>query len=106
MRAEQPAQHRRNVADGGVDDAVQTLARHLLAAAAQRARVPYTLGLVAGMTIAATGRFVAGHYINGDYDSVYFVYNEFKSVVSQKLTLSRVLPAELPEQTTPVPAPV
>jgi F-type H+-transporting ATPase subunit gamma len=35
-------------------------------------------------------------------DAVYLLYNEFKSVVSQKLTVSRVLPAELPAQTTPM----
>jgi len=39
---------------------------------------------------------------NQEIDAVYLVYNEFKSVVSQKLTLSRVLPAELPEQANPV----
>ena len=37
-----------------------------------------------------------------EIDAVYLVYNEFKSVVSQKLTLSRVLPAELPQQANPV----
>src|SRR3982074_466491 len=35
-------------------------------------------------------------------DAVYLLYNEFKSVATQKLTLSRVLPAELPEQSNPV----
>ena len=39
---------------------------------------------------------------NDEIDAVYLVYNEFKSVVSQKMTLSRVLPAELPEQSNPV----
>jgi len=34
-------------------------------------------------------------------DAVYLLYNEFKSVVSQKMTLTRVLPAELPEQAMP-----
>jgi F-type H+-transporting ATPase subunit gamma len=37
-----------------------------------------------------------------EIDAVYLVYNEFKSVVSQKMTLARVLPAELPEQAAPV----
>ena len=31
-------------------------------------------------------------------DAVYLIYNEFKSVVSQKLTLNRVLPMEMPVQ--------
>jgi F-type H+-transporting ATPase subunit gamma len=39
---------------------------------------------------------------NEEIDAVYLLFNEFKSVVSQNLTLSRVLPAELPEQATPV----
>ena len=39
---------------------------------------------------------------NEEIDAVYLIYNEFKSVVSQKLTLSRVLPAELPQQANPV----
>ncbi len=41
-------------------------------------------------------------YRNEEIDAVYLLYNEFKSVVAQKLTLSRVLPVEMPEQTTPV----
>ena len=39
---------------------------------------------------------------NDEIDAVYLLYNEFKSVMSQKLTLSRVLPVELPEQAEPV----
>jgi F-type H+-transporting ATPase subunit gamma len=39
---------------------------------------------------------------NGETDAVYLLYNEFKSVVSQKLTLARVLPLEAPEQSAPV----
>ncbi len=36
-------------------------------------------------------------YRSGAVDAVYIIYNEFKSVLSQKLTTSRVLPIELPE---------
>ena len=36
-----------------------------------------------------------------EIDAVYLLYNEFKSVVSQKLTLNRVLPVEVPTETTP-----
>jgi F-type H+-transporting ATPase subunit gamma len=32
-----------------------------------------------------------------EVDAVYLLYNEFKSVVSQKLTVARVLPVELPQ---------
>jgi F-type H+-transporting ATPase subunit gamma len=41
-------------------------------------------------------------YRNAEADAVYLLYNEFKSVVSQKLTLTRVLPVEVPERATPV----
>jgi F-type H+-transporting ATPase subunit gamma len=41
-------------------------------------------------------------YRGEEIDAVYLVYNEFKSVVSQKLTLRRVLPVEMPRQTTPI----
>jgi F-type H+-transporting ATPase subunit gamma len=37
-----------------------------------------------------------------EIDAVYLVYNEFKSVMSQKLVVSRVLPVEMPEQQQPV----
>ena len=33
-----------------------------------------------------------------EIDAVYLIYNEFKSVVAQKLTITRVLPVELPDQ--------
>jgi F-type H+-transporting ATPase subunit gamma len=51
---------------------------------------------------AAIARHVMELYRNEEIDAVYLLYNEFKSVVAQKLTLSRVLPVEMPEQTTPV----
>ncbi len=35
-------------------------------------------------------------YRNEEVDAVYLLYNEFKSVLSQKLTVFRVLPVELP----------
>lgn len=34
---------------------------------------------------------------NGEIDAVYLVYNEFKSVIQQKLTISRVLPVAAPQ---------
>jgi F-type H+-transporting ATPase subunit gamma len=37
-----------------------------------------------------------------EIDAVYLIYNEFKSVASQTLTVARVLPAELPQQASPV----
>jgi F-type H+-transporting ATPase subunit gamma len=41
---------------------------------------------------------VSQRYIAGEIDSVYLVYNEFKSVISQKITVKRVLPVTLPTE--------
>ncbi len=35
-------------------------------------------------------------------DAVYLLYNEFKTVLSQKLTVKRVLPVAMPEQAGPI----
>ena len=51
---------------------------------------------------AAIARKAADLYCNDEIDAVYIVYNEFKSVASQKLTVERVLPVEIPEQSAPV----
>ena len=51
---------------------------------------------------AAIAQRVMELYRNGEIDAVYLIYNEFKSVVSQKLTLRKVLPVEMPERTAPV----
>ena len=47
---------------------------------------------------AAIARKAADLYRNREIDAVYLLYNEFKSVSSQKLTVERVLPVEMPEQ--------
>ncbi len=39
---------------------------------------------------------------NAEIDAVYLLYNEFKSVLSQKLTVKRVLPVAMPQQAAPV----
>jgi F-type H+-transporting ATPase subunit gamma len=39
---------------------------------------------------------------NEEIDAVYLLYNEFKSVMAQRVTLAQVLPMELPKQTEPV----
>jgi|JI102314A1RNA_FD_contig_51_3465256_length_1899_multi_2_in_0_out_0_2 F-type H+-transporting ATPase subunit gamma len=36
-------------------------------------------------------------YSNSEVDAVYLVYNEFKSVMSQKLSVKRILPVPVPE---------
>ncbi len=45
---------------------------------------------------AAIARRVMEMYRRAEIDAVYILYNEFKSVATQKLTVSRVLPVELP----------
>jgi F-type H+-transporting ATPase subunit gamma len=47
---------------------------------------------------AAIGRKITERFSAGEIDAVYLVFNGFKSVISQKLTLTRVLPLTLPEQ--------
>jgi F-type H+-transporting ATPase subunit gamma len=45
------------------------------------------------------GRFIAGHYVAGELDAAYLIYNEFKSALTQTVTVERVLPVtpvELP----------
>jgi F-type H+-transporting ATPase subunit gamma len=51
---------------------------------------------------AAIARRAMTMFRDEEIDSVYLVYNEFKSVSTQKLTVTRILPAELPEQAAPV----
>jgi F-type H+-transporting ATPase subunit gamma len=51
---------------------------------------------------AAIARKAMDLYRNQEIDAVYLLYNEFKSVSSQKLTVERVLPVEISEQAAPV----
>jgi F-type H+-transporting ATPase subunit gamma len=41
-------------------------------------------------------------YRKSEIDAVYLLYNEFKSVVAQKVVLHRVLPVEVPQDVQPV----
>jgi F-type H+-transporting ATPase subunit gamma len=41
-------------------------------------------------------------YRKGEVDSVYLLYNEFKSVMAQRLTLAQVLPVAVTERAAPV----
>ena len=47
---------------------------------------------------SAIARRAMEMYRHAEIDAVYLIYNEFKSVVAQRLMLSRVLPADVPEQ--------
>jgi F-type H+-transporting ATPase subunit gamma len=46
---------------------------------------------------AAIGQDLAGRFERAEVDAVYLLYNEFKSLMAQRLTVSRVLPVEAPE---------
>jgi F-type H+-transporting ATPase subunit gamma len=46
---------------------------------------------------ASIGRKVSQRVIDGEIDAVYLIYNEFKSVVQQKLTVVKILPVAAPE---------
>ena len=51
---------------------------------------------------AAIARKAMELYQNDEIDAVWLLYNEFKSVVAQKMTLSRLLPIQLPAQASTV----
>mgnify|MGYP005855473633 CR=1 FL=1 len=46
---------------------------------------------------AALARRLSERSASSEIDSVYLLYNEFKSVIAQKLTLTRILPVAVPE---------
>lgn len=48
---------------------------------------------------ASIARAAIDRYTKGEIDAVYLLNNEFKSVMSQTLSVQRLLPIELPEQT-------
>jgi F-type H+-transporting ATPase subunit gamma len=50
----------------------------------------------------AMARQAVNQYRNEEIDAVYLLFNEFKSVMSQKLTVTRVLPVDMPERQDPV----
>jgi F-type H+-transporting ATPase subunit gamma len=47
---------------------------------------------------AAIAQEIVRQFTNEETDAVYLLFNEFKSVMSQKMTITRVLPMELPER--------
>ena len=51
-------------------------------------------------TAAIAGAAISS-YRDAEIDAVYLLYNEFKSVIAQKLTVTRVLPVALPERAGP-----
>lgn len=49
-------------------------------------------------TAAEIAKETIRRFRDGEIDAVYLIYNEFKSVMSQKVSTTRVLPVELPAQ--------
>jgi F-type H+-transporting ATPase subunit gamma len=45
---------------------------------------------------SAIAKAVSRRYAKAEIDAVYLLYNEFKTVVSQKITVKRILPVEVP----------
>ncbi len=51
----------------------------------------------AGQTEAGQlGQKLIERFISGEADAVYLLYNEFKSVLSQRVTVKKILPVEMP----------
>ncbi len=48
-------------------------------------------------TLSYVGDRVIDSYIQGDFDSLVIIYNEFKSAMSQKITVERLFPIMTPE---------
>lgn len=52
----------------------------------------------AGQTEAEElGKRLIERFVSGEADAVYLLFNEFKSVLSQRVTVKRILPIEMPE---------
>jgi len=73
-----------------------------------RKRPSYTIGLSfadLGMIdfekAAEIGKLIIEHYSASGTDEVYLLYNEFKSVMQQKVTLEKLLPVEPPAEEDP-----
>jgi F-type H+-transporting ATPase subunit gamma len=63
------------------------------------------LGLTAKVeyqAAAQVARAAIERFQNDEIDAVYLLMNEFKSAISPKLTLLRVLPVEIPVRTEPI----
>jgi F-type H+-transporting ATPase subunit gamma len=48
-------------------------------------------------TAGEIGRYIVGRYVEGDLDSAYLVYNEFKSAISQTVVAEQILPVKVEE---------
>ncbi|MFT3923061.1 MAG: ATP synthase F1 subunit gamma [Myxococcales bacterium] len=43
------------------------------------------------------GRYIVDRYLSEDLDAAYIIYNQFKSAISQIITVDQVLPVKIPE---------
>ena len=59
------------------------------------------LGKIQYSDAAAIARDTTERFRRGEIDAVYLLNNEFKSVILQRLSVSRLLPVELPKLETP-----
>jgi F-type H+-transporting ATPase subunit gamma len=64
------------------------------------------IGAVDYAKAADVGRHIVNQFTAGDADEVYLLYNEFKSVIQQKVTLEKLLPVEPPAEADPFMAAV
>ncbi len=64
------------------------------------------LGMIDYSKAADVGKNIVERFIAGETDEVYLLYNEFKSVIQQKVTLEKLLPVEPPAEADPFMAAV
>ena len=64
------------------------------------------LGMIDYSKAADVGKNIVERFTAGETDEVYLLYNEFKSVMQQKVTLEKLLPVEPPAEADPFMAAV
>jgi F-type H+-transporting ATPase subunit gamma len=64
------------------------------------------LGMIDYEKAAEVGKNIVERFTSADTDEVYLLYNEFKSVIQQNVTLEKLLPVEPPAETDPFMAAV
>ena len=62
------------------------------------------LQALAAEAIREIATSIAADFISGEFDAVYVLYNEFKSIIAQRVALDRLLPLERPEVDPAAPA--
>jgi F-type H+-transporting ATPase subunit gamma len=62
------------------------------------------LGTITYEKAADIGKYIVERFIAEDADEIYLLYNEFKSVMQQKVTLEKLLPMEPPTEADPFAA--